>query len=107
MVLLVALVVVGPERLPGLVRTVGLWVGKARRFAASVKAEIDQELVAEKLKKTLDQQNAMGDVYEIIDEARQVTSDIKQDINRPVEETRAQASTPAGTGSEKQHRERA
>ena len=42
----VALVIVGPERLPGLARTVGLWVGKGRRMVADVKRDIDQELKA-------------------------------------------------------------
>ena len=40
----VPLVVVGPERLPPLARTVGLWIGKARRMVADVKADIDREV---------------------------------------------------------------
>ena len=40
----VALVVVGPERLPPLARTVCLWMGKARRMVADVKADIDREV---------------------------------------------------------------
>jgi len=43
---IVALVIVGPERLPGLARTVGLWVGKGRRMVADVKRDIDRELKA-------------------------------------------------------------
>lgn len=83
MIMVIALIVVGPERLPGLARTVGLWVGKAKRFVTSVKTEIDQELAADELKKALDKQNAMSDVYEIIEETRKVTSDIKQEFNKP------------------------
>jgi len=40
----VALVIVGPERLPGLARTAGLWVGKGRRMLADVKRDIDREI---------------------------------------------------------------
>ncbi len=40
----VALLVVGPERLPKLARTAGLWIGRGRRMLSSVKAEIDREL---------------------------------------------------------------
>jgi sec-independent protein translocase protein TatB len=47
----VALIVVGPERLPGLARTAGLWLGKARRMIADVKAEVDRELQLEELKR--------------------------------------------------------
>ncbi len=64
----VALLVVGPERLPGLARTVGAWVGKARRLVNSVKADIDREMRAEELKKILDKQNEFRDVYDIVEE---------------------------------------
>jgi len=40
----VALVIVGPERLPGLARTAGLWVGKGRRMLSDVKRDIDREI---------------------------------------------------------------
>lgn len=86
LVLMVALVVVGPERLPGLARTAGLWIGKAKRMVSEVKAEIDQELAADELKKALNKQEAMSDVYEIIEETRKVSSDIKRELNKPVEE---------------------
>ena len=46
----VALVVVGPERLPRLARTAGLWLGRARRTLATVKAEMDSDLKREDLK---------------------------------------------------------
>ena len=67
----VALLVVGPERLPGLARTVGVWVGKARRLVNSVKADIDREMRTEELKKILDKQNEFRDVYDIVEETRQ------------------------------------
>ena len=43
----VALLVIGPERLPKLARTAGMWVGRGRRFVSSVKADIEQELKTE------------------------------------------------------------
>jgi sec-independent protein translocase protein TatB len=56
LVLVVALLVVGPERLPGLARQVGLWVGKAKRFVSSVRSDIERELEAEELKRILNKQ---------------------------------------------------
>ena len=40
----IALIVVGPQRLPHFARTAGLWVGKARRMVSDVKADIDREV---------------------------------------------------------------
>lgn len=67
----VALLVIGPEKLPRVARTAGLWVGRARRFVGSVKADIDRELAAEELKKTLAKQADSEGLYEIIEETRQ------------------------------------
>lgn len=44
LVMLVALLVFGPERLPRVMREVGLWVRKARQAVTSVQAEINHEL---------------------------------------------------------------
>ena len=67
-IMVIALLVVGPERLPRIARTAGLWVGKMRGFVASVKADIDQELATEELKKALAKQAAVPELEELIDE---------------------------------------
>lgn len=50
---LIALVVLGPERLPKVARFVGLWVRRARAQWYSVKGELERELEAEELKRSL------------------------------------------------------
>ena len=67
-ILVILLLVVGPERMPRLARTAGLWVGKMRGFVATVKADIDRELATEELKKTLAKQAAAPELEELIDE---------------------------------------
>ena len=47
----VALVVLGPERLPKVARTVGEWVGKAQRYVSQVKSDINREIELAELKK--------------------------------------------------------
>ena len=68
-IMVITLLVVGPERLPKVARTAGLWVGKIRGFVVSVKAEIDQELATEELKRSLQKQAAIPELDELIDEA--------------------------------------
>lgn len=50
----VALVVIGPEKLPKVARTVGALLGKAQRYVADVKAEVSRSIELEELKKMKD-----------------------------------------------------
>jgi len=50
---IVALVVLGPERLPGAVRTMGLWIGRLRRSFNNIKREIEQEVGADEIRRQL------------------------------------------------------
>ena len=47
----VALIVIGPEKLPKMARTLGALVGKAQRYVADVKAEVNRSMDLEELKK--------------------------------------------------------
>jgi sec-independent protein translocase protein TatB len=79
----VALLVIGPERLPGVARTVGAWVGRGKRFISSVKADIDQELRTDELKRILDKQKSMNPLHEIMEE----TSDSLKEVGRETTKT--------------------
>lgn len=67
-IFIVTLLVVGPERLPRVARTAGLWLGKLRGFVSSVKADIDREIASDELRKTLERQAAVPELEELIDE---------------------------------------
>ena len=69
LIMVIALIVIGPERLPGMARNVGRWVGKARGMVRSVKAEIDRELAAEEMQRVLSKQAASVDPFEMIEKA--------------------------------------
>ena len=66
-IMVITLLVVGPERLPRIARAAGLWVGKLRGFVSSVKADVDKELAAEELKKVLQKQASSPELEELID----------------------------------------
>ncbi len=60
---LVALIVLGPERLPKAARFAGLWVRRARAQWYSVKSELERELAAEELKRSVqDARRSIEDV---------------------------------------------
>lgn len=59
MVGLVSLLVIGPERLPKVARTVGFWLGKMQQMIANVKVEISQELHAEEIRQLLKENENM------------------------------------------------
>lgn len=50
----VALIVIGPEKLPRVARTVGAFLGKAQRYVADVKAEVNRSIDLEELRKMKD-----------------------------------------------------
>jgi sec-independent protein translocase protein TatB len=50
----IALVVIGPEKLPGLAKTIGTLLGRARRYVADVKSEVNRSMELDELKKMKD-----------------------------------------------------
>lgn len=92
LVAVVALIVIGPERLPKAARVAGMWLGRARRTLASVKSEIDRELKAQELKEILDKQALSNPLETILEEPRPTAA--KTDPGTGV------SSSPRGPGSE-------
>ncbi len=78
-IMVVALLVIGPERLPGVARKLGLYVGKARRFVSSVKQDINRELAAEELKRIIKEQKESAGLHDIIEETKDAIDEAKQE----------------------------
>ena len=66
MIAVIALLVIGPDKLPGVARTAGKWVGRARRFVGDVKTDIDRELKQEELKKAIADDVGLDEIKEIM-----------------------------------------
>ena len=78
LIFVLALVVFGPERLPGLARTVGLWVGRARGVLRDFNEQIERELAAEEMKRAV--AAARGEVQSAVDGAKQTVAEaVKHD----------------------------
>ena len=71
LIAVVALLVLGPERLPGAARTAGVLLRKARQSWQSVRVEIERELAAEELKRSIKETAAAADP----------TADVKQALD--------------------------
>ena len=76
----VALIVIGPEKLPRVARTVGHMLGKAQRYVADVKAEVSRSIELEELQKMKSQfEGAARDVEQSVNrEMNATTSDLKR-----------------------------
>lgn len=97
LILVVALVVVGPERLPRLARTAGMYIGRMRRMVASVQADVQRELAAEDLKRTLQQQAESAGLHEIIEEGQQAATAAEQLMKPEAEAAPKPAATHAAS----------
>lgn len=77
MVALVALLVIGPERLPKVARLAGFWLGKTRAMVANVKAEISAELQAEEMRQLLQEHANSEELRQMQDEL----NNLRQTLN--------------------------
>lgn len=56
LIVVMAMIIVGPEKLPDAARTAGRWFGKARRFIEGVKSDVEKEFDVTELKRMLHNQ---------------------------------------------------
>ena len=68
---IVALIVLGPERLPKAARLAGLWIRRVRAYWFNMRAELERELAAEDMRKQLD--GAKQAVHDAGAEVRQLS----------------------------------
>jgi sec-independent protein translocase protein TatB len=88
---LVALIVIGPERLPRVARTVGHLIGRLQRYVADVKADINREVELDELRKMRDSvQEAAANLESSVTSG---LSKAEEDLNRSIS-----ADLPSETG---------
>ncbi len=81
---IVALLVIGPERLPSTIKTVSLWVGRFRRSFYKVKNEIERELNADEIRRQLHNEAVMDDLESAKSKMSQLAKDTEKSINNLV-----------------------
>jgi sec-independent protein translocase protein TatB len=81
----VALIVIGPERLPGVARTLGHLLGRLQRYVSDVKSDINREMQLEELKKMQ---------QDVVDQARNMEKSVSEQL-QSVETSLNQSIAPA------------
>jgi sec-independent protein translocase protein TatB len=100
----IAVLVVGPKELPGMLRTIGRYVGKMRKVAGEFRTQFDQAMKEAELdglqdavretKSALSTVNPVSELKKAVTQAESSVKDISKDISKPVA-----ASPSAGTGT--------
>ena len=94
---LVALLVLGPERLPGAARTAGLWVGRLKRSFNAIKQEVEREIGADEIRRQLHNEHILS----MEEEAKKIMAPLQDAMKpaTPVEPPAPPASVPAEPAS--------
>lgn len=104
LIMVVVLLVVGPERLPRLAAQAGQWFGRAKRTLTAFRADIESEIRASELKEMLEkQQNEIGELKSILkDTQREIEEDFEDDddslvaaVEKQIESSGAKPAPPA------------
>jgi len=82
----ISLVVLGPERLPGALRTTGLWVGRIRRGIRDIKSDIEREVGADEIRRQLHNEEVMRSL-ERMDSAKSSIYDMGESMLNDVKNT--------------------
>ncbi|KJJ98232.1 MULTISPECIES: Sec-independent protein translocase protein TatB [Pseudomonas] len=94
---LVALLVLGPDRLPGAARTAGLWIGRLKRSFNAIKTEVERELGADEIRRQLHNEH----ILQMEQEAKKLMAPLT-DLQEQARETfnpQQQPAQPDGQGA--------
>ena len=89
LVAVVTLLVIGPEKLPETLRTLGLWLGRLRRSFVAVKSEIEREIGMDDVRRQLHNEA-------IMDEMKRIEKEVNNTVHAPIAAIEPRlAATPA------------
>ncbi|USE35339.1 Sec-independent protein translocase protein TatB [Endozoicomonas sp. SCSIO W0465] len=102
LVAVIALVVLGPERLPQAIRTTAYWVGKIRRSFQSVKEELEREIDADGIKQQLHNEAVMKELNKTREQFQSQINDLKKSVS--IDTVEDQTSSDVNTSPERDSR---
>ncbi len=117
LIAVVGLLILGPDKLPGAIRTMALWIGRFRRSFDNIKRDIEKEVGADEIRRQLRNESIMEKFNEskkqftdTIDDAKKKTDDIKQslDLKQQIlnsgKENKTEESSSSENKTEKDHK---
>ena len=93
LILILALLVVGPERLPKAARTAGYWFGKARRYVEGVKEEVASEFDVGELKRMVHNQEVQ--INELQQKLKSGVEEVGSDVSKELPSSEILTDVPA------------
>src|SRR5690606_27395065 len=90
LILVVGLLVFGPEKLPEVVRTTSLWISKIRRSFMQIRSEIEREVGVDEIKREIHNQSILDSLKEVRNDLQRTQQDlqhlphdVRDAVNRP------------------------
>ena len=102
LILIVGLLVFGPEKLPEVVRTAGLWIGKMRRTFNQMRSEIEREVGVDEFKRDFHNHTIMQNLKDVHNDLQRTQQELQQlpyEVSDVVQRAHAAAS-PASDSPE-------
>ncbi|MDZ7670243.1 MAG: Sec-independent protein translocase protein TatB [Gammaproteobacteria bacterium] len=97
LIAIVGLLVIGPERLPEALRTLGLWIGRMRRSFTNVKTEIEKEIGMDEIRRQLHNEAVMEEMKRI---ERDVRDSVHAAEGAPSSRTQGSAAVTADSAAD-------
>lgn len=103
MVGLVALIVIGPERLPTAARTIGLLLGRVKRGINSVREEVEREIGADQIKLQLRNEEILARERKLLEDTLKQATSVGADFEQKLRETTSILNSPAVSDTEQKN----
>ena len=100
LVFVVALLVIGPDKLPGAVRTGSLWLGRFRRSYNKVKSEIERELNTDEIKRQLHNEAVLEEIEQAKAHVKKIADETKVSVGSLVTSTTFDPGASSATESQ-------
>ena len=100
LVFVVALIVIGPDKLPGAVRTGSLWLGRFRRSYNKVKSEIERELNTDEIKRQLHNEAVLEEIEQAKAHVKKIADETKVSVDALVTSTSFDPGASSATESQ-------